>query len=45
MNKYEEYLKLDRSEYTVEDTLNCFSVYVRHLKDDVYIEYSDKEQK
>ena len=27
------------TEYMVEDTLNCFSIYVRHLKDDVYIEY------
>lgn len=41
LNKYEEYLKLDRTEYTIKDTLNCFSIYVRQSKNDVYIEYSE----
>ena len=41
LNKYEEYLKLDMSEYMIKDTLNCFSIYVRQSKNNVYIEYSE----
>ena len=41
LNEYEQYLKLDMSEYMIKDTLNCFSIYVRQSKNDVYIEYSE----
>ena len=41
LNEYEQYLKLDMSEYMIKDTLKCFSIYVRQSKNDVYIEYSE----
>ena len=41
LNEYEQYLKLDMSEYMIKDTLNCFSIYVRQSKGNVYIEYSE----
>lgn len=41
LNEYEQYLKLDRLEYVIKDTLKCFSIYVRKSRDDVYIEYSE----
>lgn len=41
LNEYEQYLKLDMSEYMIKDTLKCFSIYVRQSKNDTYIEYSE----
>ncbi len=40
---YEEYLKLDKSEYKIDDCLEQFSIYSRCLEDGVYIEYSDEQ--
>lgn len=39
---YEEYLKLDMSEYELEDPLKQFSIYGRYFEDGVYVEYSDQ---
>ena len=42
LSNYQEYLKLDMSEYKVKDTLNRFSIYVRKTEDNMYVEYSDE---
>ena len=40
---YEEYLKLDTSEYKLEDSWEQFSIYGRYFEDGVYIEYTDEQ--
>ncbi len=40
---FEEYLKLDTSEYKLEDPLKQFSIYGRYFEDGVYIEYTDEQ--
>ncbi len=40
---YEEYLKLDASEYDFEDPLKQFSIYGRYYEDGVYVEYTDEQ--
>lgn len=42
LNDYQEYLKLNTSEYVIEDALNQFSIYAREAEDGVYVEYSDE---
>jgi len=44
MSEYQEYLKLDMSEYEIEDALNQFSIYARESEDGIYVEYSDEVQ-
>lgn len=41
LSKYQECLKLDSSEYEIEDVLNQFTIYARESEDGVYVEYSD----
>ena len=43
LHEYKEYLKLDADEYKIKDSFNRFSIYERHYKDGVYIEYSDEK--
>lgn len=43
LSKYQEYLKLNMSEYEIEDVLNRFSIYVRENEEGVYVEYSDED--
>ena len=38
---YEDYLKLDTSEYDLEDPLKQFSIYSRYYEDGAYVEYTD----
>ncbi len=45
LRDYEEYLKLDKSEYEIEDVLNHFSIYSATFDGgESWIEYSDQEQ-
>ena len=41
LSKYQECLKLDSSEYEIEDVFNQFTIYARESEDGVYVEYSD----
>ena len=42
LSQYQEYLKLEMSEYDVDDALNRFSIYVRENQGGIYVEYSDE---
>ena len=40
LEKYEEYLKIDKDKYKEEVTWDRFSIYARHFEDGEYVEYS-----
>ena len=41
LSEYKECLKLDISEYEIEDALNQFTIYARESEDGIYVEYLD----
>ena len=41
LSEYKECLKLDISEYEIEDALNQFTIYARESEDGTYVEYLD----
>lgn len=41
LSEYKECLKLDISEYEIEDALNQFTIYARESEDGNYVEYLD----
>lgn len=41
LSEYKECLKLDTSEYEIEDALNQFTIYARESEDGIYVEYLD----
>ena len=41
LRAYKECLKLDISEYEIEDALNQFTIYARESEDGIYVEYLD----